>query len=337
MFKLFYIGIPTCLLASGCVTSSPTSSVAPVPLAAVETRQFHFEYATQLSGYAPEARTVRVWLPLPQNDEAQAISNLKIEAPVPYKETRDPLYDNRMAFIELAGPLPSMVPLKVSYDVVRRETKGFHSVGGSQVRPRALQADKLTAIDGEVARRAVVATVGKEGRTEIGRALYDKVLADVNYDKSGKGWGRGDTSHVCEVGKGNCSDFHALFIGMARSQQIPALFEIGFPLPQDKNEGMVGGYHCWAWFEETANWWKPVDASEADKDPSRTDYFYGTLCCNRVALTRGRDILLEPSQAGPPLNFFIYPYVEVDGKSDAAKVENTFKFRDIGASATRKT
>ena len=42
--------------------------------------------------------------------------------------------------------------------------------------------------------------------------------------------------------------------------------------------------------------------------------FFGKLNENRVQFTTGRDIVLEPKQEGPPLNYFVYPYVEVDGK-----------------------
>jgi hypothetical protein len=33
-----------------------------------------------------------------------------------------------------------------------------------------------------------------------------------------------------------------------------------------------------------------------------------------VQIATGRDITLFPKQDGPPLNYFVYPYVEVDGK-----------------------
>jgi hypothetical protein len=38
-----------------------------------------------------------------------------------------------------------------------------------------------------------------------------------------------------------------------------------------------------------------------------------------VAFSKGRDIALEPRQAGPLLNYFIYPYAEADGKPVEAK------------------
>jgi len=44
------------------------------------------------------------------------------------------------------------------------------------------------------------------------------------------------------------------------------------------------------------------------------DYYFGNLTENRVAFSVGRDIELVPRQNGKPLNYFVYPYVEVDGR-----------------------
>jgi hypothetical protein len=39
-----------------------------------------------------------------------------------------------------------------------------------------------------------------------------------------------------------------------------------------------------------------------------------------------------PAQDGPPLNFVVYPYVEVSGKPYAAdKIERKFTFEDVSA------
>ena len=46
-------------------------------------------------------------------------------------------------------------------------------------------------------------------------------------------------------------------------------------------------------------------------------------------MSSGRDLVLEPKQQGGPVNFFIYPYLEVDGKPGGAQVEKTFRFRNL--------
>ena len=89
---------------------------------------------------------------------------------------------------------------------------------------------------------------------------------------------------------------------------------MGFSVPAGSEPvAKVGGYHCWAYFWTDKHGWVPVDISEADKDPSKAEYFFGTLDENRVTMSGGRDVLLTPRPAAGALNFFVYPYAEVDG------------------------
>jgi len=67
------------------------------------------------------------------------------------------------------------------------------------------------------------------------RVDYEYVTSIMKYDKSGTGWGRGDALYACDVRRGNCTDFHSLFIGLARARGIPARFTIGFPIGAAKS------------------------------------------------------------------------------------------------------
>jgi transglutaminase-like putative cysteine protease len=158
------------------------------------------------------------------------------------------------------------------------------------------------------------------------RAIYNYVLANMRYDKSGTGWGNGDAIWACTAKRGNCTDFHSLLIGMMRAAGIPARFEIGFPLPPDQHSGVISGYHCWAEFYVEPYGWIPVDASEAWKHADKRDYFLGAHDDNRLQFTTGRDIRFEPAQKESPLNYFIYPYAELDGKPLA--LPSAFSFQD---------
>jgi hypothetical protein len=113
---------------------------------------------------------------------------------------------------------------------------------------------------------------------------------------------------------------------------IPAKFEIGFPIPGDRGQGEIGGYHCWAEFYLAGYGWVPVDASEARKHPEKREYFFGAHDENRVQLSVGRDIILNPAQKGAALNYFVYPYVEVNGEP-FQKVSKAFSFKDQSAPA----
>jgi len=100
--------------------------------------------------------------------------------------------------------------------------------------------------------------------------------------------------------------------------------------------GEISGYHCWAQFWIDGLGWVPVDASEAWKDSTRRDYFFGAHDANRILFTRGRDIRLDPAQQGNPLNYFVYPYAELDGKPWTG-IQSTFSFDDLEATVAAAT
>ena len=195
---------------------------------------------------------------------------------------------------------------------------------------KILQPDVLVPVTGLPAELAVKVTQGKTDPLDKARAIYDYVFTTMRYDKTGTGWGHGDVLYACDAKKGNCTDFHSLFIAMARSQGIPARFEIGFPLPPDKHSAEIAGYHCWSDFLIDGKGWIPVDISEAWKHPEKRDYFFGSHDVNRMQFSMGRDLRLSPPQEGKPLNYFVYPYVEVDGQ-EFSNVALAFSFADAGA------
>ena len=120
---------------------------------------------------------------------------------------------------------------------------------------------------------------------ERAHRLYDHVVSSVRYDKSGSGWGRGDVLWVCDSRRGNCTDFHSLFIAEARALGIPARFVIGVPLPRDRTSGAIPGYRCWAEFFVAGRGWVPVDAAEASQDPARRNDLFGGVDPDRVQVT----------------------------------------------------
>ena len=118
---------------------------------------------------------------------------------------------------------------------------------------------------------------------------------------------------LCDARSGNCSDFHAYFIALARSVGIPARFAIGAAIPSERNDGGIDGYHCWAEFFAEGKW-VPVDISEADKNSSLADYYFGHQPANRFELSKGRDLVVDPEPASGPINLLAYPVLEVNGK-----------------------
>lgn len=292
-------------------------------------RHFTFQYAFTVHNIRPGAR-LRMWVPMAHSGDFQTVRIISQKGDLPLRRTRDGQYGNEMLYAESASADRQDYSFEVTYDVVRRQSTA-HVTGelARSERQRLLAPDRLVPVSGVPAELAAGQVSTVSGDYEKGRALYEYVLANMRYDKSGTGWGHGDALYACSAKHGNCTDFHALFISMARSQKIPARFEIGFSVPADSHAAVIPGYHCWADFYTKDHGWVPVDISEAWKHPDQREFFFGHWDDNRVQFSVGRDITLAPKQDGPPLNYFVYPYVEMDG-NESPNVSTHFAFEDVG-------
>jgi transglutaminase-like putative cysteine protease len=324
-------------LARTLVAGLLASSLALVATAddgdAAKSRHFKFTYATTVKGL-PSGKVARIWVPVAPSSSAQEVTLDKDSINLPgYKIGQEKQYGNRILYVEAKADDKGEIPLSVTYDVKRMEVKSkdasLYRPSSSDKISRLLQPDEKVPLVGKPLTLLKDKKVASDP-VEAARQFYDVVNRHMRYSKEGTGWGRGDAVWACDSKFGNCTDFHSLFISLARAHKIPAKFEIGFPLPPERGAGKVPGYHCWAWFLPEGKSWIPVDISEANRHPKMTDYYFGNLTEDRMMFSSGRDIELVPRQKGPPLNFFIYPYVEVDGKTyPPTNIVNSFSFRDL--------
>jgi transglutaminase-like putative cysteine protease len=293
-------------------------------------RAFLFTYQATVTGLKPGA-TARIWVPVPPTNEAQEVSLLKADLPAEGRFAREPEYGNKVLYIEAKANDEGKVPLSLTYRIKRREVRADLQDSGAKEKDleRFLQPDALVPVGGKPLTLLAARDLPHD-QLQLGKVLYDVVDDHMRYSKEGTGWGRGDAVWACDSRHGNCTDFHSLFISLARSEKIPAKFIIGFPIPTKHGAGEVPGYHCWAMFRPDGHAWVPVDISEANKDPKMKEYYFGNLTPDRVAFSTGRDLKLVPKQDGPPLNFFVYPYVEAEGKPyPGDKVEHRFNYEDL--------
>jgi hypothetical protein len=305
-------------------------------------RHFTFHYGFTVKNI-PAGQRVKIWFPQAHSDQFQEIKVVSATGDLPLKKARESKYGNEMYYAEVSKAKQPELHFEVVYAVVRHEhlTLGLYSPHlenaslSEKEQKEYLAPDSLVPITGLPAELAVKVTEGKTAPLDKARAIYDYVFTTMRYDKTGTGWGHGDVLWACDSKRGNCTDFHSLFIAMARSQGIPARFEIGFPLPPDKHSLEIPGYHCWAEFFDPQRGWIPIDISEAWKHQEKKEYFFGAHDDNRVQFTMGRDLELNPKQDGKPLNYFIYPYVEVNGQ-EYPNVSDAFAFADAEGTVARR-
>ncbi len=297
-----------------------------------------FTYTATLPAQPFAHGTIRMWLPLPSDGAWQRVRDLHVDAPGPSRITSEKEYGNRIVYLETPvtnGPMKVVV----RFTVDRAISEPLPGSPGTGVNiKRSLLADRNVPLGGRFGEIAAELTRPGQTVAQKARSLFDHVVATMQYDykKDSPKLGEGDVAFVCDYKKGNCSDLHSYLISLARSLKIPAYLEFGFPIsgiplaePQPR-EGAITGYHCWTWFHDPALGWRPLDASDGRRwldanRPELRDKVFGELVPERsaVAFSRGRDITLEPAQNGPPLNYFIYPYAEVDG----APVKPTWEVR----------
>ena len=330
VLALLLFFLPACL--SAAEDNSKAQKFSP------PSRTFHFTYSFTVKDIPAGAKRVRVWVPFPQTNEHQTVRVLGVKAPVKTQTTEEPEYGNRIMYAEIENPTFATAEFTLEYEVTRREySRGDYAQLERKDRKPALvsasmkrfvEPDTLIPTDGKMKALASDVTGSATGTVAKAKAAYDYLFTNMRYDKTGSGWGRGDALWACDAKRGNCTDFHSPFIGMMRADGIPARFDIGFPLPEDKDKAEIPGYHCWAEFYTSKIGWVPVDISEAWKAKQKEDYFFGSVDANRVQFSTGRDITLSPKQEGPALNYFVYPYVEVDGKP-YDKLDKHFSFAEV--------
>jgi len=298
-------------------------------------RHFAFVYESRLIGHPETADSIFVWIPLPRITDHQSITNLRIQSPWPREVLSEPQHGNRYVVLDMSSVVPipgdDSLAATVSMDVRRTAFNGISSEPKEKLSEHELahflKASRLVSITGPMADEAARIAMNSSNTLETARKLYDNVVDTVVYDKSGEGWGRGDSLYACDVRRGNYTDFHSLFMGQARSLGIPTRFVMGFPLPEDANSGEIAGYHCWAEFYTESHGWLPIDASEVSKNPVKRDELFAGLDAHRVEFTLGRDIEL-PGMKTTPVNYSIYPHVEIDGKVHEG-VKRTIRFREL--------
>ena len=330
MKSLICAGLLTAVSAS-VMAESHQQEVATEYMQNAGSRAFSIEYVGKITGVPEGTKKLRVWMPVPQNSTVQTIHNLRFsQHPAVAIE---PKYGNKIAYWEIEDPKATN-EITMSFGCERKivildlEKLAKDGVDASAAPAVFTNSDKLVLVDDEMRKLSGEITAGKQTTLAKARAIYDYVLGKMTYDKNHVGWGLGSTRHACDVGKGNCTDFHALFNSLCRAQGIASGFEIGLYLPYDKgSKEALSGYHCWAFFRVPGKTWVPVDCSEADRFGDKKEFFFGGHTANRVTLSTGRDLALVPQQAGEPLNYFLNPYAEADGKP--VKTEKTWTFRDL--------
>ncbi len=301
------------------------------------------------------ARSVRIWIAVPQEDEYSAIRNFQMAGDYAVRFARDS-WGNRVGYMDIQAPTQEQITLKEQFDLTRKEVRNTFSASDSRPLTEQertalsayLQPTTHVLVNDEMKKLAASITGGETNPVLAARKLYDWTYKNVNYwvkdPEHLKASPVGSAEYCLRTKTGNCTDFHSLFASLAISSGIPTRMVYGSLLKPTLNGMEVdASYHCWIQFFAPRLGWIPLDASLAniyaeeiplnDKnrklvelttstgyhgvDKDKVEYYFGNLDERRVVWSIGRDLIMEPPQDDGPVNSLPKVYVEVDGKQSA--------------------
>jgi transglutaminase-like putative cysteine protease len=266
-----------------------------------------------------EMKKARLWIPIPVDTDGQAL--LRLDLPTGGRMTREPTTGNRFLYLEYtkASDLPKSLDLcytiRRSAVVIDEKTQSSHPTPNEAL-ARWLKPEPMFAANTDLSPLATKLAADAKDPFAKGRAFYSHVFDHMTYDKQEPGWGQANVQRACDVAKGNCTDFHGLFVALCQTTKIPARLEMGLTLPIKDS----ASYHCWASFYAERQGWTPVDISDprkSVKDPKaisdeRRFAGFGKLTAERVVYGRGIEVPLSPA-ASKPVRFVLFPVLEIDG------------------------
>jgi len=287
-----------------------------------------------------------LWIPVPASTGYQSVLNQRHEGN--YAQAgfySDPLYGAPALYARWDEGMDSKA-LTVTIEVEVRERRVLPAQGG---RGSELPADvrhflEPTAhipIDGIVRQRAEEIVAGRSGPLDKAKAIYDWIIENTHRDFKVAWCGLGDVKTMLESGNlcGKCVDINSLVVALARAAGLPAREVFGIRAAESRLGPTLGrsgdisnAQHCKGEVYLPGVGWVPLDPADVvkvtdEKQPAEVigrvrEHFFGNADDSWVAFNHARDFMLNPAQAGRPLNYFMYPYGECEGKRVELKPGN---------------
>ena len=278
-----------------------------------------------------DSKDVRVWIPYPTSDSVQDISKVRIKGNFSQSGIyREKETGNLALYAEWTTPTKDRA-ITLTFDATGRELIRKDFPATEPAIPVEIQeylkSTKFIPTDGKIREIALSITNDKQKISEKARAVYQWVVENTVRNPDVKGCGTGEVEKVLAQRGGKCADISSVFVSIARAAGVPAREVFGLRLGKKDEEDMTSGHHCWSEFYVPGYGWVPADAADVRKimlvdkldlkgAQDKIGYYFGGVEQYRIALARGgRGYYLSPRQNDGPLNYFMYPYAEINGKS----------------------
>ena len=279
-----------------------------------------------------DSKEARLWIPYPLSDEYQTISKVTIKGN--YNSSaiyKDPGSGAVYCYAEWKT-FKDQPFLEMSFHVVLKDRSTGDLKDSKKPVPvivkKYLKSTRWVPAK-DFKKLAAEITRGKKTILEKARAVYDWTVKNTYRDPNVKGCGLALPGRTLNErkGGGKCADISAVYVSIARAAGVPARDVYGIRLGDPATGDITGGFHCWAEFYLPGTGWIPVDPADVrkmmlvhdlklkDADNWR-EFFWGGDDLFRIVLEKGsRGVVFQPEQKGEPLNYFMYPFCQVDGET----------------------
>lgn len=267
------------------------ASKCPPSVFGVNKIPFELTYRAKVKNIPANAKNLDLWIPYPQDTRAQTISDIRVKSPYPVQINAEPEFGNKIMYIKVKNPKNDF-EIEIKISAVRQEIIAARFI---EANVRKLQnkagnfnrylgnQNKVEPLAKEALKKGIVGT-----NIDKAKSMYDYLLNNYKYDSE-------------------------ILSSMLKSQNIPVNNINGFKF-KNSSEGSIRNYSSWTEFFIAGYGWIPIDLDSAKKFPKEQDYYFGNVDEYRIELVEGRGINLVPKQKGKPLNVWVYPYAEIDGK-----------------------
>jgi hypothetical protein len=262
----------------------------------------------------PKGKDIKIWMPVPVSDSGQQITGLTVVSKIPYKMTKEETFGSSICFLG-TDRIEKGEKIIMKYRIKRKRAETV--IDANEKPKKHLEPSEWEKWDDNIA-KYVDSLVGNEKNpVKTARKIYDAIIDSMKYIH--EVCGRGVSTLTFEERVGRCDEFHALFRSMMMYKGIPVKWEQGIELPYPSQIKERGEFeadcinaHSWVRFYIGGNKWMPADLSEAKRRPDLRDFYFGALPPNRIKMSSGRGITLNPKQESI-INTFPYAYAEADG------------------------
>ncbi|WP_136513491.1 transglutaminase-like domain-containing protein [Geomonas edaphica] len=308
-----------------------TLSLCLAPAAWAQSRSGIVSVEVDLSRQEAGKET-KLWVPYAVSDRYQNVTDVKVSGDFSASAVyTDKVNGTPMLFAQWDKDAKSR-KLTYTFKVEREEIQMKNLSGKEPAWNPADYAEYLAPtsmgpVDGEVKKLAQSIVKGKKTVLEKAKAIYDWTCENMYRDPATVGCGKGDVCELLKKPGGKCTDISSVYIALARAAGVPAREVFGVRLGKKAEEDITTWQHCWVEFFLPGTGWVPVDPADVRKamlveklelGDAKTrayrEYFWGGIDPYRFKIASGRDVVLNPPQAGAQLNTFGYPYAEVGGQ-----------------------